>query len=329
MAAVTKLGELVIAAGGAPARVLAAALGASSGGASRHVAAAMVAAAWREKAVTDDGPADEVSQRAAVVEAGLRMQAALSDGGPIQPLRTAIQALRALNRAVGEAKHEFKEQLCEEPKECKDCNIGNEPIFVMDQTEKAVVKESEDSTKQVKLEEGMDSERPHGVEGGTPTSPSAVEGSAMECQVRQKQLEAVDTAKQNELGRAPAGRHAKALTDGRKRGRRRGVALLENHQASTELEHASRKGTDNGELDLARSSEIPSEAGEGSILGTSGFGKGIDFDPNLGISDELKEWIERFGRRHSLCPDSLKKLRQVCSLMANGEVEKAEALMKC
>ena len=105
MAAVTKLGELVIAAGGAPARVLAAALGASSGGASRHVDAARVAAAWREKAVTDDGPADEVSQRAAVVEAGLRMQAALSDGGPIQPLRTAIQALRALNRSIGEVRN--------------------------------------------------------------------------------------------------------------------------------------------------------------------------------------------------------------------------------
>ncbi len=98
--------EKIIAAGGASARVLAAALGASASGASRLAVAAMVAAAWREKSAAADFQGDEISQRTAVVEAGLRVQSALSDGGPIKPLRTAIQALRALNRAVGDAKHE-------------------------------------------------------------------------------------------------------------------------------------------------------------------------------------------------------------------------------
>ncbi len=54
MAAAKELTEQIIAAGGALARVLAAALGASTCGASRHIAAAMVAAAWREKPAAAD-----------------------------------------------------------------------------------------------------------------------------------------------------------------------------------------------------------------------------------------------------------------------------------
>lgn len=59
--------------------------------------------AWGPSAAA--GPCgDEVAQRAAVIESGLRT-AALVTGSPVTPLSAAIRALRQLNAAVGEAKH--------------------------------------------------------------------------------------------------------------------------------------------------------------------------------------------------------------------------------
>ena len=91
--------------GGAAARVLAVATAVGCTATTRHVAAAMVAASWREPKTIDE-PKDEISQQAAVVEAGLRTQRLLADGAPIQPLAAAIQGLRILNKAVGDAKHQ-------------------------------------------------------------------------------------------------------------------------------------------------------------------------------------------------------------------------------
>nr|AAB49411.1 ORF; putative [Lingulodinium polyedra] len=101
-----KLVKLVLEAGGGPARVLAVAIGAGATLPPRHVAAAMVSAAWRDPKAADSPP-DDVSQRVAVIEAGLRTQVAVADGGPVKPLSAAIQALRSLNRAVGDAKHDL------------------------------------------------------------------------------------------------------------------------------------------------------------------------------------------------------------------------------
>ena len=180
---------------------------------------------------------------------------------------------------------------------------------------------SDDCAKQEKLEDGKVSEIPHGVKGETPTSPSVVEGPAkeVECQVRQNQLEVEDTAKHIELGGAPAGRHAKARTEGRRRGRRRGVALLENVQALTELEHASHKDADNEEVDLARSSENLSEAGEGCNLGTRETVKECDIDLNpYELLGKPAEIIERLGGGHSMSPDSVRSFNQLCSLLAHA-----------
>ena len=49
-------------------------------------------------------PADEVTQRVKVVEAGMRTMESLS-GSPVTPLSVAVRALRQLNSAVGVAKH--------------------------------------------------------------------------------------------------------------------------------------------------------------------------------------------------------------------------------
>jgi hypothetical protein len=94
------------------ARVFAAAFGASVGGATRHVGAAMVAAACREShehsvsgPLQGPGVLDEVGQKVAVIEAGLRTHAALVGGRPATALASAIGALRQLNRAVNDAKH--------------------------------------------------------------------------------------------------------------------------------------------------------------------------------------------------------------------------------
>jgi len=54
--------------------------------------------------------ADEFSQRAAVVESGLRLQTMMT-GDVCTPLSTAIRALRTLNKAVADAKHSDGEQL--------------------------------------------------------------------------------------------------------------------------------------------------------------------------------------------------------------------------
>ena len=61
---------------------------------------------------------DCISQRLAVIEASLRVQHELAyDGKPLPCLHHAVQALRILNRASGEAKHGFA-----------DCR-GHEPVF--------------------------------------------------------------------------------------------------------------------------------------------------------------------------------------------------------
>ena len=102
------------------ARVFAAAFGASVGGATRHVGAAMVAAACREfheHSISGplQGPSvlDEVGQKVAVIEAGLRTHAALVGGRPTTALASAIGALRQLNRAVNDAKH--GDEVCRPP----------------------------------------------------------------------------------------------------------------------------------------------------------------------------------------------------------------------
>ena len=75
----------------------------------RASAAAACAAAWHGAQQPRQGAPDEVDQRIAVVGAGLRLQQTLAQeaGLPaMTPLKTAIQALRALNQACGVAKHE-------------------------------------------------------------------------------------------------------------------------------------------------------------------------------------------------------------------------------
>ena len=97
----------------AVARVFAAAFGAAVGGATRHAGAAMVAAACRDpRDNTLAGPQqghvdvlDEVGQKVAVIEAGLRTQEALVGDRPTSALASAIGALRQLNRAINDAKH--------------------------------------------------------------------------------------------------------------------------------------------------------------------------------------------------------------------------------
>ena len=64
------------------------------------------------KALCDAGGApsngDGISQRLAVIEASLKVQHELAyDGKPLPCLHHAVQALRILNRAAGEAKHGF------------------------------------------------------------------------------------------------------------------------------------------------------------------------------------------------------------------------------
>ena len=64
------------------------------------------------KAMCDAGGApsngDGISQRLAVIEASLKVQHELAyDGKPLPCLHHAVQALRILNRAAGEAKHGF------------------------------------------------------------------------------------------------------------------------------------------------------------------------------------------------------------------------------
>ena len=87
---------------------------AQSNGVQRGIAlkAAMVAAACREfheHSISGplQGPSvlDEVGQKVAVIEAGLRTHAALVGGRPTTALASAIGALRQLNRAVNDAKH--------------------------------------------------------------------------------------------------------------------------------------------------------------------------------------------------------------------------------
>ena len=59
-------------------------------------------------------PTDEITQRVATIEAGLRVQHALAAGSTITPLSSAIRALRQLNRATNDAKHEWEEHTHEE-----------------------------------------------------------------------------------------------------------------------------------------------------------------------------------------------------------------------
>mmetsp|Transcript_178818 Transcript_178818/g.567436 ORF Transcript_178818/g.567436 Transcript_178818/m.567436 type:complete len:145 (-) Transcript_178818:338-772(-) len=53
---------------------------------------------------------DTMSQRLAVIEASLRVQEELAfDGKPLPCLHQAVQALRILNKANGDAKHDFQQ----------------------------------------------------------------------------------------------------------------------------------------------------------------------------------------------------------------------------
>ena len=57
-------------------------------------------------------PPDEIMQRLAVIETGLRMQQELAtEVGVPPPLSAAIQALRILNKAGGDAKHSWHAEL--------------------------------------------------------------------------------------------------------------------------------------------------------------------------------------------------------------------------
>ena len=73
--------SLILEAGGCPANVFSAALGASLGGAARHAAAAMVAAAARPghetATVVQAEPGSEDAQRLATIEAGMAVQKAI------------------------------------------------------------------------------------------------------------------------------------------------------------------------------------------------------------------------------------------------------------
>ena len=62
-------------------------------------------ALWKPVEMPMNSFPDEISQCASTIEAGLRVQRLLSDGKQVSPLKTAIQALRQLNKAVNEAKH--------------------------------------------------------------------------------------------------------------------------------------------------------------------------------------------------------------------------------
>mmetsp|Transcript_38819 Transcript_38819/g.78307 ORF Transcript_38819/g.78307 Transcript_38819/m.78307 type:complete len:357 (-) Transcript_38819:168-1238(-) len=72
----------------------------------RAIAESLAGALARESLVAEPvAPLDEISQKAAVVEASLRTAAILAEGPPIPPLAAAVQALRRLNGAANAAKH--------------------------------------------------------------------------------------------------------------------------------------------------------------------------------------------------------------------------------
>eukprot|EP00419_Tripos_fusus_P010213 CAMPEP_0172668526 /NCGR_PEP_ID=MMETSP1074-20121228/9119_1 /TAXON_ID=2916 /ORGANISM="Ceratium fusus, Strain PA161109" /LENGTH=308 /DNA_ID=CAMNT_0013485187 /DNA_START=160 /DNA_END=1086 /DNA_ORIENTATION=- len=66
-------------------------------------------------------PPDGILQRLAVVEAGLRVQQEMvGDAAAVPPLSAAIQALKILNRASGDAKHVWKEKANTGPQKGSD-----------------------------------------------------------------------------------------------------------------------------------------------------------------------------------------------------------------
>ena len=97
----TELFSQFVSADSVSARVFAAAAGSAFGGASRQVAAAIVAAAARTSPSHPEA-GDEIAARAAVVEAGLRVQHLFGEDCP--SLQLAIRGLRQLNKAVNDAK---------------------------------------------------------------------------------------------------------------------------------------------------------------------------------------------------------------------------------
>ena len=108
--------------------------------------------------LSNDG--DDISQRLAVIEASLRVQKELAfDGKPLPCLHQAVQALRILNKANGDAKHQYMSKKYEK-KETSEQHKAD-ANWLTDTMKQTVVKfaaEKEEEKEEVCVE-GGDGER--------------------------------------------------------------------------------------------------------------------------------------------------------------------------